>query len=80
MPTDLPDMLVLGSTVTTGTGLTTRHGADITSDNWNSAGWWTNGFNWNGGSFWDESVWDFADGRLPILRGFKGVQNPVVVE
>ncbi|MCL1873468.1 MAG: hypothetical protein FWF85_05050 [Clostridiales bacterium] len=28
---------------------------------------------------WEESIWDIADNRLPILRNVGGVQEPVMV-
>ena len=49
------------------------HGGNITSANWNNKNWWA-----STASF-PSSVWDIADSRLPILRGFApGTQNPEV--
>ena len=33
---------------------------------------WTAAENWND-SPWDESVWIFADGKLPVLKGLEGL-------
>jgi len=69
------DMLVNGSVVTVGESGATLHGSRIDHTAWNSGG--TGGF-WASLEF-DPDVWDTANGRLPILRGFAPeVQNPTV--
>jgi hypothetical protein len=50
------------------------HGADISSANYLSAGWWS------GTATFNPTEWSLANGRLPWLNGFPGVtQNPTVV-
>ncbi|GBU26077.1 hypothetical protein R83H12_02760 [Fibrobacteria bacterium R8-3-H12] len=67
------DMLVNGSVVSDGTK-TNSNGLDITQTEWHSASWWIDT------ALFDPAIWDIADGRLPILKGFPaGTQNPVVV-
>jgi hypothetical protein len=60
-------------------GLNTEDGENITETQWNSANWWINSAYWAASLAWDTSVWDIANGRLPILLNMPaGAQNPVV--
>lgn len=49
-----------------------KDGADITEAQWNSADWWEHT------ALFDPEVWELADGRLPVLIGVGGPQNPQV--
>ena len=55
------------SVVPSSTDNTSRHGADISSSDYNSASWWK-----NTAGFPDEN-WSFDDNRLPWLKGFDGL-------
>jgi hypothetical protein len=80
------DMLINGALVTTGIGLATNHGENITSANFSNQIWWTTTGNWlaTGGAFaWDFSStgpWMWGANGLPVLRGMPGaaVQNHTV--
>ncbi|MCL2638046.1 MAG: hypothetical protein FWD48_06695 [Oscillospiraceae bacterium] len=51
--------------------LTNNHGA---SQTFNTATRWTDTTRWDGAP-WDETIWDIADGRLPLLRVFGGISG-----
>ncbi len=63
--------LVGGGTAKTLNGL---DGADMTIEQMLSNAFWTEDSNWNttGGRTWNDSVWTFTEGQLPILSGLNG--------
>jgi hypothetical protein len=63
--------LVGGGTAKTLSGL---DGADMTIEQMLSNAFWTEDSNWNttGGRAWNDSVWTFTEGQLPILSGLNG--------
>jgi len=72
------DMTKGGSSTTwTPTGDTTVNGADITLDDWKTAGWWT------GTAGFDSAVWDFSGisaTRGPTLKGMPGGAQEAVIQ
>jgi hypothetical protein len=45
------------------------NGADMTSADASTPAFWTTASNWQGDEGWDASVWAFAPGHLPTLKG-----------
>ncbi len=55
----------------TNKGLSAKDGADVTSQTLFGDSFWTTAGNWDTAA-WDDDVWTFADGKLPILTGLAG--------
>lgn len=53
-------------------GLNEQDGENVTAQELFAKSFWTAAENWND-SPWDESVWIFADGKLPVLKGLEGL-------
>ena len=72
------DMLVNNRTIGSNyADLTTIHGKNLLAE-WQDSTWWRNASNGNGPGFSD-TAWDFADNKLPVLKGFPaGTQNPEI--
>ncbi|MCL2154353.1 MAG: hypothetical protein FWH53_01675 [Leptospirales bacterium] len=55
-----------------------KDGKDISSTEYHDATWWTGSANWSNGG-WDLTIWEIENGKLPILKGVGGTQNPTIV-
>jgi hypothetical protein len=69
----LEGMAMLGGASGSGFTIVEQNGADITVAQAKMASFWTTTTaTWVG---WNTNVWDFANGRLPILRNVGGNQT-----
>ena len=51
-----------------------KDGADVSASTVITKAFWENPSNWSG-SGWDQEIWSFDDGRLPILKNIGGDQS-----
>ncbi|MDL2273420.1 S-layer homology domain-containing protein [Oscillospiraceae bacterium OttesenSCG-928-G22] len=62
-----------GAVITTGSGLATLHGADMTATQAKTAAFWTTAANWSVGHPWrTDGLWKTADDALPTLKNVSG--------